>query len=155
MSSAIVLPNLPNWAEQHIKAIYAAKSAADFDSAFEGFVSKHAKIQVNGKSVSREQYKKLLQGETSSDVSQGINGVVNFDSIVSVPAEGDANTIGTGSVGVSFTAEVFGRFFIFAQRESSTITSSLNIVYVSNPTRRDRRRPAPSSNRPRRCLRRP
>ncbi|KAI0351236.1 hypothetical protein OH77DRAFT_1411417 [Trametes cingulata] len=130
MSSAIVLPNLPNWAEQHIQAIYAAKSTEDFDSAFDGFVSKHATIRVNGKSISRDAYKKLLQGETSADTSEGISGTVKFDSIVSVPAEGDLNTIGTGAVGVAFTAEVFGRFFVFAERQSSTITSSLNVVYV-------------------------
>ncbi|KAI0632687.1 hypothetical protein C8Q77DRAFT_837556 [Trametes polyzona] len=130
MSAAIVLPNLPNWVQQRLKAVYGANSMDAFNDAFDLFVSEHAKITVNGKAMSRAQYKALLQGETSADTSEGISGIVTVSSVVSVPEDGNINTIGTGSVGISFKAEVFGRFFVFGARQSSTISSSLNVVYV-------------------------
>ncbi|KAI0819818.1 hypothetical protein BC628DRAFT_1423461 [Trametes gibbosa] len=128
MSSAIVLPSLPNWVQQRVSALYGAKSVDAFNSAFDLFVSEHATIRVNGNEMTRAEYKSLLQGQTSADTSAGISGTVTFGDVVSVPADGDASAIGTGSVGASFKAVVFGRVFVFAHRESSTISSSLNVV---------------------------
>ena len=36
----------------------------------------------------------------------------------------------TGTVGAFFDAVVFGRFFVFGARQSSTVSSSMNVVYV-------------------------
>ncbi|EIW56866.1 uncharacterized protein TRAVEDRAFT_127754 [Trametes versicolor FP-101664 SS1] len=131
MSSAIVLPDLPHYVQQRVSAIYGAKTAEAFDSAFDAFVSQHATIRVNGAEMSRADYKALLQGQTAADTSEGIAGIVTVNNVVSVPSKSkDLNAIGTGSVGMSFDAEVFGRFFIFAERQSSTVASSLNVVYV-------------------------
>ncbi|KAL7278459.1 hypothetical protein ACG7TL_007457 [Trametes sanguinea] len=132
MSTAIVLPQLPDWVEQHVKALYAAKTAESFDQAFDSFISEKATIRLNGKDMSRDEYKKMIQGEITGDVGSE----VTFNDIVSVPAEGGAETIGVTSstryVGLSFKAVVYGRFFIFAQRQSSTVNSSLNVVVTGD-----------------------
>ncbi|KAL1938302.1 hypothetical protein VTO73DRAFT_11753 [Trametes versicolor] len=133
MSSAIVLPDLPHYVQQRVSAMYGATTAEAFDAAFDAFVSQHASIRVNGAAMSREDYKALLQGQTAVDTSEGIAGIVTVNNIVSVPSlSKDLNAIGTGSVGMSFDAEVFGRFFIFAERQSSTVASSLNVLVTKD-----------------------
>ncbi|KAI0742451.1 hypothetical protein C8Q80DRAFT_908020 [Daedaleopsis nitida] len=127
MSSNIVLPDLPTWVQQRITALYSAKTAEDFSAAFDAFVAQHATIKVNGKSLSRDEYKKMVQGEITGDVG----AEVTFNGVVSVPSESkDLSAIGTGTVGVFFKAVVFGRLFVLAQRQSSTVNSSMNVVYA-------------------------
>ncbi|CDO69935.1 hypothetical protein BN946_scf184836.g9 [Trametes cinnabarina] len=128
MSTAIVLPQLPEWVQQHVKALYSAKTAETFNQAFDSFISQQASIRVNGQNVERDEYKKMIQGEITGDVGSD----VTFNSVVSVPAKGGVDTIGTGSVGLSFKAIVYGRFFVFAERESSTVNSSLNVVVTDD-----------------------
>ena len=80
MSEPLILA-LPNWVEQRITDIYKAKNADDFSTAFDAFVSHHVHIKVNGKPMSRDQYKKLVMGEITGDFSADIS----FNGIVSVP----------------------------------------------------------------------
>lgn len=95
MSSAIVLPDLPHYVQQRVSAIYGAKTAEAFDSAFDAFVSQHAHIRVNGAEMSRADYKALLQGQTAADTSEGIAGIVTVNNVVSVPSKSkDLNAIG-------------------------------------------------------------
>ncbi|KAI0776623.1 hypothetical protein BD413DRAFT_468435 [Trametes elegans] len=124
MSVAIALPPLDKWVQDHIGALYSAKDEQAFDAEFERVFSQHVSVRVNGKHLSRAEYKKLLLGEIKGDSGAD----VQFNSVIAVPAEGGAETIGTGSVGVSFKAVISGRLFVFAQRESSTVNSSLNVV---------------------------
>ncbi len=95
MSSNIVLPDLPHYVQQRITALYGAKTTEAFDDAFDAFVSEHATIRVNGTEMSRADYKALLQGQTATDTSEGIAGIVTVGSIVSVPSKSkDLNAIG-------------------------------------------------------------
>ncbi|KAH9886930.1 hypothetical protein C8Q73DRAFT_812762 [Cubamyces lactineus] len=126
MSTAIVLPQLPQWFEGRVQAIYKAKTVEEFDEAFDLFVSEHATIRVNGHNIDRDQYKQMIQGEIKSDVSAD----VTFQGIVTI-SQVNVILLQTGSVGAFFKAVVYGRIFVFAQRESSTVSSSLNVVYVT------------------------
>ena len=63
MSSAIALPDLEAWAQQHLTALIQANTQNDFDTAFDNFIAKHVKITFNGVSLTRDQYKQQLQGE--------------------------------------------------------------------------------------------
>ncbi|TBU24858.1 hypothetical protein BD311DRAFT_780700 [Dichomitus squalens] len=146
MSAQIVLPNLQDWVEQRIKAVYTAKTTEDFDSAFDAFVAKDVTVKVNGKSMSRDEYKKMVQGEITGDAG----AQVTFNGIVSVPSQDkDLRAIGTGAVGAMFNAVVFGKVIIFGEAESSTVNSSMNVVYCH-----PRSDPAPPPGRPRWCVRR-
>jgi hypothetical protein len=81
MSTAIVLPTLSVWTEGHLSAVLQATTEAEFDSAFDGFLSKHASITANGQHLSRDQYKQQLLGESAVNKR---SGSVKFDGVVEV-----------------------------------------------------------------------
>ena len=95
MTSNIVLPNLSAFVQGRVTALYTAKTPADFDSAFDLFVAEDARITVNGRHVSRDNYKKMVQGEITGDMG----GSVQVQGVVSVPDPSkDARAIGVGAV---------------------------------------------------------
>ncbi|KAJ7922543.1 hypothetical protein B0H13DRAFT_2317384 [Mycena leptocephala] len=100
MSVNIVLPPLKTWAEQHLSSIIKATTKPAFDSAFEAFLSKQAKITVNGKSVSRDDYQKQLEGEGFGEAG----AAVHFTGAVEVPSE--SNDIQSGLVDLFYTAVI-------------------------------------------------
>ncbi|EJF60234.1 hypothetical protein DICSQDRAFT_19491, partial [Dichomitus squalens LYAD-421 SS1] len=113
------------WVEQRIKAVYTAKTTEDFDSAFDAFVAKDVTVKVNGKSMSRDEYKKMVQGEITGDAG----AQVTFNGIVSPVVDADVCAmLQTGAVGAMFNAVVFGKVIIFGEAESSTVNSSMNVV---------------------------
>ena len=73
-----VLLTLDSWVQQHVTTVYSAKTADDFDTAFDAFISQNVIIKVNGKPMSREQYKTLIMGEIKNDDGADIsfNGIV-------------------------------------------------------------------------------
>ncbi|KZT67890.1 hypothetical protein DAEQUDRAFT_728669 [Daedalea quercina L-15889] len=73
---------LTRWAENSISAIYKAPKQDDFTHAFDAFIAEDAQITVNGKHLSRAQYKELLQGERALEQSAS----VSFLGAVEVPA---------------------------------------------------------------------
>ncbi|KAJ7725303.1 hypothetical protein DFH07DRAFT_854181 [Mycena maculata] len=123
MAANIVLPPLRTWAEQHLSAIIKATSQAAFESAFDGFLSKNATVTVNGKHVSREQYKQQLQGEGFDEAG----AFVTFGGAVEVPAD-QTNPIQAGVVGLFYTATISENIVIRDAPVQSQITSSLNLV---------------------------
>jgi len=76
---------LTAWAEEHLTTLYKVTSQADFDTAFDSFISKHAVFNVNGFIVSRGQYKNQLRQEKrgEKDVS------LKFVGTVEVPLSSD------------------------------------------------------------------
>lgn len=74
--------SLTRWTEEHLRSILNAKTEAEFDEAFKAFISKHASITLNGKHVSRETYKKRLQGQITEEVG---TANVEFNGTVEVP----------------------------------------------------------------------
>jgi hypothetical protein len=91
MSVNIVLPPLKTWAEQHLSSIIKATTKPAFDSAFEAFLSKQAKITVNGKSVSRDDYRKQLEDEGFDEAG----AAVHFTGAVEVPSESNDIQVST------------------------------------------------------------
>lgn len=87
MTANIVLPNLTNWAEQHLQSIWNATSQSDFDSAFNNFVAENATITVNGNHVSRDQYKQRLLGENPIEAKVQLT----FNGAVEVPKNQDGS----------------------------------------------------------------
>ncbi|KAI0920222.1 hypothetical protein AcW1_002025 [Taiwanofungus camphoratus] len=120
-----VVFSLTDWTENSISAIIQATSQAQLDSAFDAFIAKDAHITVNGKHVSRAQYKERFQSEKSTESSAN----VSFTGAVEVPKDENHPT-NAGSVGLLYKATVFGKLFVFGSRTASTINSSLNVVIV-------------------------
>lgn len=83
MSSNIILPSLTNWTKNHISAIIEATTQADLGAAVDGFLSESATITVNGASVSRDQYKNILEREKFLETA----ATVAFSGEVEVPTD--------------------------------------------------------------------
>lgn len=81
MTSAIVLPKLSDWAKGRISALFEAKTEAEFEEAFDFFLSKHVHITINGDTVTRETAKQRLQQDRAAAVSTTVSfpGVVQVD----------------------------------------------------------------------------
>ncbi|KAK7677882.1 hypothetical protein QCA50_019194 [Cerrena zonata] len=129
MASNIVLLPLSTWAQQHITAIYQAVKAADFDAAFDAFISKDVKITFNGKSITRDQYKQSINGEKFAEAA----AQVKFIGTVEVPDDQDQPVL-AGKVGTFFEATIDERFLVLGAPEISTVTSSLNLVVAQDPS---------------------
>ena len=84
-TQAVNMPILPDWVQQHIHTLYAAKTDEDFNRAFDAFIAERARITFNGHTISREEYKKTIRGETRGDAS----ATVNFSEVVSAPSKSD------------------------------------------------------------------
>ena len=137
MAGPVIL-TLGSWAEQHLQEVLTAKSKSTFTEAFDAFVAPHAHITVNGKSMSRSAYMKMLWNDEANETS----GSVSFKGTVAVPKDSKeiiqvrsllvadgrtrANERQTGEVGVFFTATIHRSPLLF----SNNITSSINLVYV-------------------------
>lgn len=63
MSSNFALPPLDVWATEHLTALITAATQEKFDQAFNNFISKSVKIELDGASLTREEYKQKLQNE--------------------------------------------------------------------------------------------
>jgi hypothetical protein len=82
-SIAIVLPRLTAWVQGSVRALAQAKDTATFDRVFDDFIGNPAEITVNGKRMSREAYKDLLQAQHALQQSAD----VNFGGAVEVPKD--------------------------------------------------------------------
>ncbi|KIM84098.1 hypothetical protein PILCRDRAFT_397772 [Piloderma croceum F 1598] len=131
MSTAIVLPTLSVWAEGHLSAVLQATTEAEFDSAFDGFVSKHANnITVNGQHLSRDQYKQQLMGESAVNKKSGsvkFNGVVEVSTDLEQPVK-------AGAVGAFYTATIELNEIVFGAPAQTESNSSINIVIEQDRT---------------------
>ncbi|KAF7313071.1 hypothetical protein MKEN_00992600 [Mycena kentingensis (nom. inval.)] len=119
MSTAIVLPGLRAWAEQHLQAIIQATTKDAFTDAFNAFLFKDVKITVNAKAVTREEYEKELRAQAFDEAG----AEVTFSGAVEVQ-----QTLEKGVVGLFFTATIVQNELIQGTPKQSQITSSLNLV---------------------------
>ena len=85
MTTAIVLPTLTQWTENHITAINNATNEQDLTSAINAFLSKNATIVVNGVQISRAEFEKQLQIEKFDEAG----AATSFVGAVQVPADKD------------------------------------------------------------------
>ncbi|KAJ7128374.1 hypothetical protein C8R44DRAFT_700938 [Mycena epipterygia] len=123
MAVNIVLPPLKTWAQQHMSAIIKATTQTAFDAAFDGFLSKHATTTVNGKHISRDEYKEQLQGLRFDESG----ATVVFSNAIEVPADPE-NPLQAGAVGLFLTDIISENIIIRDAQVQSRITSSLNLV---------------------------
>ena len=131
---------LDDWTQNSISAIYQAKTDSEFSSAFDAFIHEEASITVNGKHLSRAQYKALFQGERLLEQSAR----VSFLGSVEVPANKDEpvavstyilrrivlvlTSSQAGSVGIFYKVIVDEKIKVLGADRSTTVNSSLNVV---------------------------
>ncbi|KII89973.1 hypothetical protein PLICRDRAFT_108160 [Plicaturopsis crispa FD-325 SS-3] len=127
MSINIVLPPLRIWAQERLSAVLKATTQSAFDEAFDNFLSKHVNITVNGVHLSRDQYKKQLQGEEFFANPAG----VKYDGVVEVPTD---KTYPSGLVGLFYEATYDSKYVIHDTPVQSKVTSSLNLIIAQDKT---------------------
>jgi len=125
---------LPLWAQDHIGQLVQAASQDAFNTAFDSFVAEHIKhIHLNGKAVSRAQYKAALAQELNLEKPAG----VTFDGVVSVPdtttQNGQTFTQNTGLVGVFYKATYDRPFIILGAPAENITTASINVRVENDP----------------------
>lgn len=147
MSSAIVLPTLTQWVENHLTAIIQAKTQTELESTLDAFFSKNATIIVNGTQISRADIFTQLYGQKIDEQS----ATVNFTASVAVPTTpGDNFTVRAaansyidsrnrfpnllwtylqaGSVGVFYTVTIAESIRVLGGPVTKQVTTSLNAV---------------------------
>ncbi|KAJ7474989.1 hypothetical protein FB451DRAFT_1247199 [Mycena latifolia] len=121
MPAHIDLPPLKNWAEDHLSTIIKAKTQAVVDEAFDTFLAKDATLTVNGKRVSRDEYKNQLRGLLEQSAT------VKFSDAVEVPAD-QSRPSQAGSVGLFYTAVIVEGINVHGAPVEDNVTSSVNLV---------------------------
>lgn len=65
-----VIPTLTEWAKTRVTALFEAKTAQEFDDAFNAFLAHHVdSIVVNGKKLSKAEYKASLERLRAPELS--------------------------------------------------------------------------------------
>ncbi|KAJ7474986.1 hypothetical protein FB451DRAFT_278692 [Mycena latifolia] len=121
MTAHIVLPPLKNWAEDHLSAIIKAKTQTEVDEALNAFLAKDATLTVNGKRVSRDDYKNQLRGFREQSAT------VKFSNAVEVPAN-QSHPNQAGSVGLFYTAVIEEGIRVHAAAVEDHVTSSVILL---------------------------
>ncbi|CCL99831.1 uncharacterized protein FIBRA_01855 [Fibroporia radiculosa] len=128
------VPPLAIWTKESVSALYTATSSANFNDAFNAFLADDAVFTVNGKHLTRAQYKDLLQGEKFLEGS----AQVSFSDSVEVP-KNENEPAEAGSVGLFFKVTVAERDLVFGAPVTRTVTSSLNVTIVEDGSALNRR----------------
>lgn len=92
MSVNIVLPTLSAWAASRLTGILQSKSQDDFDAAFEATFAAHCNITLNGKPLSRGEYKAQLL-EQSAAAPEESDAVVNIEGQTEVEIGGQGQLV--------------------------------------------------------------
>lgn len=78
MSANIVLPPLSNWAAARLTGILESKTQDDFDTAFDATFTVDCNIIVNGKPVSRDEFKNQLLEQSAAGPEES-GTIVNIE----------------------------------------------------------------------------
>lgn len=128
---ALVLPTLTAFTSSRLTAILTAKTAADFNTAFDALFASNVNIIYNGKQVSRDQYRAQLLGQSSAAVEER-GASVTVEGQLEVP--GDKGQL-SGLVGLFYTSLVDSKFLVLGAPAESKVTSSFNAVILDTEPR--------------------
>ncbi|KAI5120010.1 hypothetical protein M0805_008471 [Coniferiporia weirii] len=127
-SSGIVLPAGPllkTWTEQRLTVLFTAKTQADFDRAFDDFVTENIEVTFNGAYLTREEYKRRLQGRRLFEHA----ATIEFPNIVMVQAAEphEKPTENSGMVGIFYEARYVKKALPLGPPAKHAVQSSLNM----------------------------
>ncbi|KAH8115150.1 hypothetical protein DFH11DRAFT_149579 [Phellopilus nigrolimitatus] len=123
MTSAIVLPPLKTWAQQRLTTLITAKTQADFNQAFDNFISKNVQVTFNGAPLTRDQYKQQFQGERFLES----NATIKVLNAVQAPQLNTQVTQDSGLVGIFYDATFVEKILVLGAPAEHSTQSSLNI----------------------------
>ena len=68
-AGGLEIPTLDEWAKQRLTAVVTAKTQQSYDKAFDAFISQNVRITFNGKSLTRDEYKRRIRSEETFQLS--------------------------------------------------------------------------------------
>ena len=68
-AGGVEIPTLDEWAKQRLTAVVTAKTQQSYDKAFDAFISQNVRITFNGKSLTRDEYKRRIRSEETFQLS--------------------------------------------------------------------------------------
>jgi len=124
MSAAIVLPSLSAWAASRFSSLLESKTQSVFDAAFEGTFARNLDVIVNGKHISRDQYKELLLEQS---------GAAPEEEDATVQIEGQTQVLGnqgqlSGLVGLFYSSISDSKFLVLGAPVEKRTISSINLT---------------------------
>jgi len=135
MSTNIVLPTLSAWAVSQLTGLLQSTTQAAFDAAFDAIFASDCNVTVNGKQLSRDEYKaQLLEQSGASPVEREAS--VNVQGQLEV--QGNQGQL-AGLVGLFYTSLTDSKFLVLGAPAESRATSSLNIII--QPTEKNPQNP--------------
>jgi len=120
----IVLPTLSAWAASHLTHVLESKTQNDFDTAFEATFAANCNFTVNGKSVSRDEYKGQLREQSAAGFEES-GTVVNIEGQTEVEVGNQGQL--SGLVGIFYTSLSDSKFLVLGVPSESRATSSVNL----------------------------
>ncbi|KAI6024772.1 hypothetical protein BKA83DRAFT_4251937 [Pisolithus microcarpus] len=130
MTSEIVVPRsptLPVWASSRLNALLTSKTSDRFDRIFEATFARNVVVVVNGKSLTRDEYKKLLLAQSEAG-PVGTTDVQIEGETVSNPSQDRSG----GFVGIFYTTVgTSKRIFVLGAPATYKIVSTINLTVES------------------------
>ncbi|KAI0094221.1 hypothetical protein BDY19DRAFT_1052113 [Irpex rosettiformis] len=119
--------SLSNWAQDHITALFTAKTTKEFDDAFDAFLAHFVdSIVVNGQKLTRDQYKASLVNIRAPEFSAEVKylGVVE--------AKDEKQGEKAGEVGLFARVGITEKLIVLGQRATETVTISFNLKIIQD-----------------------
>ncbi|KAI0782445.1 hypothetical protein BC629DRAFT_555811 [Irpex lacteus] len=123
-----VIPTLTEWAKTRVTALFEAKTAQEFDDAFNAFLAHHVdSIVVNGKKLSKAEYKASLERLRTPELSAEVKYLGDVE--VKDEKEGEQ----AGEVGLFLQVHITERLSALGQHGTETVTVSFNLRVIQDP----------------------
>ncbi|EGN98673.1 hypothetical protein SERLA73DRAFT_181249 [Serpula lacrymans var. lacrymans S7.3] len=122
MSANIVLPTLTALTQSRVTSLLTSTTASEFGDVFDSFFDREVNITVNGKHLSRQQYKEQLLSQSAVNKR---SATVNVSGELEVK---DTDGELSGLVGIFYTAIVNLEPLVGGAPAQTKLTSSLNVI---------------------------
>ncbi|KAH7884381.1 hypothetical protein F5I97DRAFT_1889097 [Phlebopus sp. FC_14] len=124
MSVNIVLPTLSAWATGGLSSLLQSTTETAFDTTFDAIFAHNVNVTLNGKQISRDEYKAELLTQSGAAPLRA-DASVNVEGQLEVP--GDQGQL-SGIVGIFYTSLTDSKYLILGAPAESRTTSSINLT---------------------------
>ncbi|KAI6108082.1 hypothetical protein F5141DRAFT_1005177 [Pisolithus sp. B1] len=129
MASERVLPRvppLPVWASSRLNSLLKSKTSDRFDRIFDATFAQNVDVVLNGKSLTRDEYKKVLFAQSEAGPLGTTDVRIEGETTVTLSQDRSG-----GFVGIFYTAVgTSKRIFVLGAPARYKVVSSINLTYV-------------------------
>ncbi|KAI5983333.1 hypothetical protein EDD15DRAFT_1889109 [Pisolithus albus] len=138
MSSEIVIPRtptLPVWASSRLNALLKSKTADRFDRIFEATFAKNVDVVFNGKSLTRDEYKKLLLAQSEGGPVGIVDLQIEGETVFTPSQDRSGGFVGMFYTTVGVNKRIFFRGAPVRYKEVSSINLTVESTVPCPPVR--------------------